>query len=89
MVHGEGWHPGVIGIVASRLAESYYRPTVVLSVDGDDGQGLRTEHPRLRPLRGFIGVFGALHRFRGAPSGGRPHLGYGRRSRRFGLVCAR
>ena len=39
VVHGEGWHPGVIGIVASRLAESYYRPTVVLSIDGDEARG--------------------------------------------------
>lgn len=31
----EGWHPGVIGIVASRLTEKYYRPTVMLTcVDG-------------------------------------------------------
>ncbi|HHW39410.1 MAG TPA: single-stranded-DNA-specific exonuclease RecJ [Bacillales bacterium] len=29
----EGWNPGVIGIVASRLTEKYYRPTIVLSID--------------------------------------------------------
>lgn len=34
---GEGWHPGVIGIVASRLKERYRRPTFVLSVL-DDGR---------------------------------------------------
>lgn len=33
---GEGWHPGVIGIAASRLVEKYGRPAVVLSV-GEDG----------------------------------------------------
>jgi single-stranded-DNA-specific exonuclease len=32
------WHPGVIGIVASRLAETYERPTVLIS-QGKDGQG--------------------------------------------------
>ncbi|TSI03248.1 single-stranded-DNA-specific exonuclease RecJ [Lysinibacillus sp. BW-2-10] len=29
----EGWNPGVIGIVASRLVEKYYKPTIVLSLD--------------------------------------------------------
>jgi len=35
---GEGWHPGVIGIVASRLVERHHRPVVVISLD-DEGQG--------------------------------------------------
>jgi single-stranded-DNA-specific exonuclease len=33
------WHPGVIGIVASRLVERYYRPTILISLDGDCGKG--------------------------------------------------
>jgi single-stranded-DNA-specific exonuclease len=33
------WHPGVIGIVASRLAEEYYKPTVMISLDGETGKG--------------------------------------------------
>lgn len=36
---GEGWHPGVIGIVASRLTERYHRPVVLLSLDGDGARG--------------------------------------------------
>ncbi len=35
VVWGEGWHHGVIGIVASRLVERYYRPTIVLAEEGD------------------------------------------------------
>ncbi|MFO1463449.1 MAG: single-stranded-DNA-specific exonuclease RecJ [bacterium] len=35
----EGWHPGVVGIVASRLVERYYRPAVVLSRDQDGLKG--------------------------------------------------
>ncbi|MBC7744200.1 MAG: single-stranded-DNA-specific exonuclease RecJ [Flavobacterium sp.] len=31
VVYNEGWHKGVIGIVASRLTEKYYRPTIVLT----------------------------------------------------------
>ena len=34
---GEGWHPGVIGIVASRLVERHHRPAVVISLDGEGG----------------------------------------------------
>jgi len=37
MVVGEGWHPGVIGIVASRLKEKYNRPTCVISMMGEQG----------------------------------------------------
>jgi len=35
VLHDENWHPGVIGIVASRVVEKYYRPAVMLStIDG-------------------------------------------------------
>lgn len=36
---GEGWHPGVIGIVASRLKERYQRPAFVIALDGEEGKG--------------------------------------------------
>ncbi|MDA8157326.1 MAG: single-stranded-DNA-specific exonuclease RecJ [Actinomycetota bacterium] len=39
VVAGEGWHKGVLGIVASRLAEKYGRPAIVLSIDGDYARG--------------------------------------------------
>jgi single-stranded-DNA-specific exonuclease len=35
----EGWHPGVIGIVASRMVEEFGRPTVLIALDGDEGKG--------------------------------------------------
>ena len=35
----EGWHPGVIGIVASRLVDKYYRPVILISVNGDIAKG--------------------------------------------------
>lgn len=36
---GEGWHPGVIGIVASRLVERFGRPAIVVSLDEERGVG--------------------------------------------------
>lgn len=39
VVSGEGWHDGVIGIVASRLVEMYGKPSIVITVDGNDAKG--------------------------------------------------
>ncbi|HIW17418.1 MAG TPA: single-stranded-DNA-specific exonuclease RecJ [Firmicutes bacterium] len=36
---GEDWHPGVVGIVASRLSESWGLPSVMICLDGDRGKG--------------------------------------------------
>jgi single-stranded-DNA-specific exonuclease len=34
-----GWHPGVLGIVASKIAQRYHRPTVLLQIEGDEARG--------------------------------------------------
>jgi len=39
VVAGEGWHRGVIGIVASKLMDTFHRPAIVLSVEGDIAHG--------------------------------------------------
>ncbi len=39
VVAGPGWHRGVIGIVAQRLAERFYRPAFVISLEGNIGYG--------------------------------------------------
>lgn len=36
---GEGWHRGVVGIVASRLVERFHRPAIVLALEGSGGTG--------------------------------------------------
>jgi single-stranded-DNA-specific exonuclease len=36
---GEGWHPGVVGIVAARLKEAANRPAVVIGFAGEEGKG--------------------------------------------------
>jgi len=39
VLSSEEWHPGVIGIVASRLVEEFSRPTILVALDGDEGKG--------------------------------------------------
>ena len=39
VVAGDGWHRGVIGIVASKLLDATHRPAIVLSIDGDTAHG--------------------------------------------------
>ncbi len=48
----EGWHPGVLGIVASRIVERFHRPTVVIGFDQGKGRGSG------RGIRGFHMVEG-------------------------------
>ncbi len=55
VVSGEGWHFGVLGIIAARLTERYGKPTFVLSV-GEDG----VAHGSGRSLEGFS-LYEALH----------------------------
>ena len=39
VVAGEGWHRGVIGIVASKLVDAFHRPAIVISTDGEVAHG--------------------------------------------------
>jgi single-stranded-DNA-specific exonuclease len=50
----EGWHPGVIGIVASRVVERIHRPVVMIALDGASGRG------SARSIPGFH-LYDALH----------------------------
>ena len=52
VLDGEGWHPGVLGIVASRIVERFHRPTVVIGFNGNGGKG------SARSIRGFHMVEG-------------------------------
>lgn len=50
---GEGWHPGVIGIVASRVAEQTGRPAVLVALDGGRGRGSGRSIPAFDLLEGL------------------------------------
>jgi single-stranded-DNA-specific exonuclease len=58
----EGWHPGVIGIVAARIAERHCRPTVMIALDGEQGTGSGRSIPAFDLLAGFEA--GARHLLR-------------------------
>ncbi len=54
VVAGEGWHPGVIGIVASRLVEKLHRPVVAISLEPDgSGRGSGRSIPGFDLLAGL------------------------------------
>ncbi|MDG1500136.1 MAG: single-stranded-DNA-specific exonuclease RecJ [Planctomycetota bacterium] len=53
-VAGQGWHQGVVGIIAARLTEEYGRPAIVIGLDGDEGRG------SARSIAGFS-VLEAMH----------------------------
>ncbi len=62
---GEGWHAGVIGIVASRLAERNHRPVVLVALDGDVGKGSGRSVPAFDLLAGLTACSSHMLRYGG------------------------
>ena len=62
---GDGWHPGVIGIVASRLVQEFRRPCVMVALDGDSGRGSGRSIGRYDLHAGLAACSGHLMRFGG------------------------
>ncbi len=63
---GEGWHPGVVGIVASRLVERHRRPVVLIALDGEGrGRGSGRSVPGFDLLAGLEACAEHLARFGG------------------------
>ena len=48
-----GWHPGVIGLVASYIRQKYFRPVVILSLDGDIARGSARSIPKFSIFAGL------------------------------------
>ena len=65
VLSGEGWHPGVIGIVASRLVERGRRPVVLVALAGDSGRGSARSVEGYDLLGGLEGCAEHLLRFGG------------------------
>jgi single-stranded-DNA-specific exonuclease len=62
---GEGWHPGVVGIVASRVVERYGRPTFLIAFDGDIGKGSGRSISRFDLHSALLSCGDLLERFGG------------------------
>jgi single-stranded-DNA-specific exonuclease len=63
---GEGWHPGVVGIVASRIVEHHHRPAVVIALDGDQpAQGSARSIPGFDLLSALEACGGLMERYGG------------------------
>jgi single-stranded-DNA-specific exonuclease len=65
VVAGDGWHRGVIGIVASKLVDAFHRPAVVLSVEEDVAHGSCRSISRFDMLGALERCAGLLTRFGG------------------------
>jgi single-stranded-DNA-specific exonuclease len=62
---GEGWHPGVVGIVAARVVERHHRPVVVIGLEGAQGSGSARSIPGFDLLAGLQAAAEHLERFGG------------------------
>ncbi len=54
IVSGEGWHPGVIGIVASKITQKYDKPCIIISFNGEEAVG------SARSIKGFS-IYDAIY----------------------------
>jgi len=61
----EGWHHGVVGIVASRISEQYYRPTFILSIENGVAKGSARSIPPFDIHNGLMLCKNILKRFGG------------------------
>ena len=61
----DDWHPGVIGIVAARIAERHHRPTVLIALEGQEGTGSGRSIPAFDLLGGLTAASWHLDRYGG------------------------
>ena len=65
VVAGDGWHRGVIGIVASKLVDAFHRPAIVISIDGDIAHGSCRSIPSFNMLAALESCADAMVKFGG------------------------
>ena len=62
---GQGWHQGIVGIVAARVATRYARPALVIGLTGEAGRGSARSRPGFNVLDAMEGGRGLMERFGG------------------------
>jgi single-stranded-DNA-specific exonuclease len=62
---GNDWHRGVIGLTAGRIAQKYHRPTLMISIDGNDAVGSARSIPTINLHEQLEGVADLFHHFGG------------------------
>jgi single-stranded-DNA-specific exonuclease len=62
---GEGWHPGVVGIAASRMVERHFRPTILLSAEGGRAKGSARSIPGFDLIAALDATSEYLNRYGG------------------------
>jgi len=85
---GEGWHPGVIGIVASRLAENRHRPVVLIALEGEVGKGSGRSIEGFDLLAGLTACGGHLLRYGGHRAAAGLEIERGRVEEFAAALCA-
>jgi single-stranded-DNA-specific exonuclease len=65
VVAGDGWHRGVIGIVASKLVDAFHRPAIVISIDGDMAHGSCRSIPSFNMLAALESCGEVMSKFGG------------------------
>jgi single-stranded-DNA-specific exonuclease len=84
----EDWHAGVIGIVASRLAERHCRPVVLIALEGDSGKGSGRGIEAFDLLGGLTACAGTLLRFGGHRAAAGLEIERGRVEELAAALCA-
>lgn len=85
VVGQEGWHPGVVGIVASRLVERFHRPSVVVGFHQEEGKGSARSIRGFHMVEGLRRCAGLLEKFGGHELAG----GLSIKAGKFSLFAAR
>ena len=65
VIDGENWHHGVIGIVASKITEMYFKPSILLCFEGEEGKGSGRSIPGFDLHEALTRCEGSLERFGG------------------------